>query len=316
MTPIKKSLYVTYRDETTIERNELVKTCGFFNKKNIGSTIKIYKLSAFQYIFVFNDVVNIDFKKQSWYEYEILGTVVYVFENKLGRDKIVEKMLITENNGLYSIILPDETDRDYNVADKDYTKLRAQNSEYSNFVKVLDKQVAVERTEYRYDLRDMIYNPNRPNAVSNGYLVYTKNEFINYYGEKYGLERWNDNRYSSFCCFEGDDRYTDPPKQYLIKNNISVLTLSICENFDSEFSFNMFRHSLTKHLIEISKYSSHDDNPTISLRADLNNEIYTTSCWYTFYFYKLDSYSKYNLQKLIININGMVKQKNMVHWKL
>ena len=115
--------------------------------------------------------------------------------------------------------------------------------------------------EYRYDLCDMSYNTSFPQLsdivtndiqqgfnIENGYTVYNKYEFINYYGENDGEKRWNSNIYSAPCFTEGSSTHLDPPIGCQFIYNTSYLFIKCCLRYNNEVDFNMNRSIIRKYV--------------------------------------------------------------------
>ena len=183
--------------------------------------------------------------------------------------------------------------------------------------------------EYRYDLSDMIFNgkPKKNNCeyqldcgviADNGYVVFNKLEFIDYYGEDEGTMRWNSDIYSAKCFTEGDITILEPPIGCQINYNMAFLFVKICLELDNENDFNIKRTIIRKYVDVLwSLTDASDDNyeekPCIKLRADYNNEKFYISCWYNFQYTNLKGEKLFNLQKIINNFKSY-DFNNMIDW--
>ena len=181
--------------------------------------------------------------------------------------------------------------------------------------------------EYKYDLMDMKYSPSSHGnedddddgcKLENGYTVYTKDEFINYYGEQEGTMRWNSDIYSAHCMMEGDSYIHEPPEGCKLKYNISYLILKVCHKFNNDDDFNISRTILRKYVDKLWSLTDPtdteiNDKPVITLRADYNSNLFSVSCWYNFKYTNLYDNKLKTVENLVKKIksheyfpNGMI----------
>ena len=84
-------------------------------------------------------------------------------------------------------------------------------------------------------LNEIISNSNNNGIrLENGYTVYNKCEFIDYYSRKEGEKRWNSNIYTAPCFIEGNALVLDPPIGCQFIYNTSYLILKCCLEYNNE----------------------------------------------------------------------------------
>lgn len=181
-----------------------------------------------------------------------------------------------------------------------------------------------DSVEYRYDLMDMIYDSKSPWSTTYGYIAYSYNDFINYYGEEEGEMRWNSSIYTSYAhTYEGGfmEDEKPPPVGCVFSDNISFLKLQLTVAINSESKFNAIRKMLRKYVDVFHQYAITSDDiadrpPPIKLRADLNENIYMVSCIHDFNYSNLSQEKEKNMFRMLQNLSEYcaIPDSEMYEW--
>lgn len=178
--------------------------------------------------------------------------------------------------------------------------------------------------EYRYDLMDMIYDSESHWSTRYGYIAYSYNDFIDYYGEDEGEMRWNSSIYTSFaysceCGFMDNEK--PPPVGCIFSNNISFLKFHLTACVNDESKFNALRKMLRKYIDVFNQYTIPSDDiadqpPQIKLRANLNENIYMLSCIHDFNYSNLSQEKEQNMIRMLQNLSEYctIPDSEMYEW--
>ena len=209
-----------------------------------------------------------------------------------------------------------ETITSYEKWRKEVKKMDAETVKfYEDWAEELSKEAEGDYTsssieEHRYDHLCMEYYPDHARAAPNGYIAYSKKEFIEYYGEFDGNLYWSSNIHSSTAYYleDGEKKYTEyPPVGCLFNDDLSILNVRIHIYSYEEKLFNTLRTIIRKYVDVLYQMSDPTDDhteqpPPISLCSNLNDICYTIGCDYDFHFTRLKSEKKRNVFKVVSNL--------------